>query len=160
MLRRRDFVLAAVAAAAPSRAAIGRIERIAVWKGREGGTTWFHPRACAVPGRGRPRLFLTLQSITGSDVYGPVHWSESLDLGLTWSAPAPVPGMGRRGHPDGIEEGFCDTVPEHHAPTGSILAIAQNVYYKDNRLTRPSERRWPVYIVRSRDGRWSELRKL
>ena len=160
MLDRRGFLFSAAAAASSPSVAIDRIERLVVWKGREGGVTWFHPRACAIPARGQPRLFMTLQSISGSDVYGPVHWSESRDLGLTWTTPAPIPGMGRRQHPDGIEEGFCDTVPEHHARTGAVLAIAQNVYYKDNRLTRPNELRWPVYIVRSRDGRWSQPRKL
>ncbi len=154
---RRDLLLSALAAASPSPVAIRRIERLTIWKGRGGGTTWFHPRACAI---GRGRLFLTLQSITGSDYYGPVHWSESSDLGVTWSDPKPIPGMGRVQHPDRLEEGFCDTVPEYHARTGSVLAMAHNVYYKDNRLTMPSERRWPVYVVRSRQGQWSERRKL
>jgi len=151
---RRGFLFSAAAAVSSPSVTIGRIERLVPWKGREGGVTWFHPRSCAIPARGQPRLVMTLQSISGSDVNGPVHWSESRDLGLTWTTPAPIPGMGRRRHPDGIEEGFCDTVPEHHARTGAVLAIAQNVYYKDNRLTRPSELRWPVCIVRSRDGRW------
>jgi len=157
MLRRRDVLFSAAAAASSPPVSIRRIERLVLWKGRAGGTIWFHPRACAIAGG---CLFMTLQSISGSDVYGPVHWSESGDLGLTWTAPEPIPGMGRRNHPDGIEEGFCDTVPEYHARSGAVLAMAHNVYYKDNRLTRPSELRWPVYVVRSRDGRWSPLRKL
>jgi hypothetical protein len=103
---------------------------------------------------------MTVQSISGSDFYGPVHWSESHDLGKRWSEPQPIPGMGRVTNPDGVKEGSCDAVPEYHAPTRSVLAMAHNVYYKDGKLTRPSERRWPVYIVRNRAGQWSPLRKL
>lgn len=81
-------------------------------------------------------------------------------MGVTWTDPQPVPGMGRVQHAGGLEEGFCDTVPEYHARTQSVLALAHNVYYKDGRLTKPSDNRWPVYIVRSRQGRWSERRRL
>src|SRR5512136_65077 len=56
---------------------IKSIERSVVWNGRSGGTSWFHPRGCMIP-RGDlkpPIALITLQSITGSDVFGPVHWS-------------------------------------------------------------------------------------
>jgi hypothetical protein len=51
-------------------------------------------------------------------------------------------------------------VPEYHAPTRSIIAMGHNVYYKAERLTQPSEKRWPVYAVRSAEGQWSPPRKL
>jgi hypothetical protein len=35
-----------------------------------------------------------------------------------------------------------------------------NVYYRDEKLTKPNEERWPVYVVRRADGSWSEPRKL
>jgi hypothetical protein len=161
MTTRREFLYAAYAtmSAAAQTCSIRRIERQTIWRGRDGGTTWFHPRACAIPGP-KPALLMTLQSISGSDYFGPVHWSESRDLGQTWSDPAPIPGMGRVTNPDGVEEGSCDTVPEYHAATRSVIAMAHNVYYKDGELTRPSERRWPVYVVRDSAGRWSPLRKL
>lgn len=161
MTTRRDFLYAScatLAAAAPP-CSIRRIERQTIWRGRDGGTTWFHPRVCAIPGR-RRALFMTLQSISGSDYFGPVHWSVSHDLGKNWSDPRPIPGMGRVTNPDGVEEGACDTVPEYHPQTRTVLAMAHNVYYKDGKLTRPAERRWPVYIVRDSAGRWSGLRKL
>jgi hypothetical protein len=145
-------------AAQPS--TLGEIERSVIWHGRQRGTTWFLPRACSVPGKPVPTVLMTTQSISGSDYYGPVHWSESHDLGRTWSEPQPIPGMGRVLQPDGVEEGFCDSVPEYHASTGSVLVMAHNVYYLDGKLTRPSERRWPVYIVRHPDGHWSALKKL
>ena len=162
MTSRRSFLSAALASralAAPP-PAISKIERSVIWRGRQGGTTWFHPRACVLPGRPRPTVLMTIQSITGSDYYGPVHWSESHDLGRTWSEPQAIPGMGRVLQPDGVEEGYCDTVPEYHAQTGSVLAMAHNVYYQGGKITRPSERRWPVYIVRDSYGRWSTLKKL
>lgn len=103
---------------------------------------------------------MNLQSIYGSDGFGPVHWSTSGDEGRTWSDPEPVPGLGRVLHDDGVEEGVCDTVPTYHPPTGTILSMGWNVYYKDNVLTRPNEQRWPVYVVRRADGSFSTPRKL
>jgi hypothetical protein len=100
------------------------------------------------------------QSITGSDVFGPVHWSETSDMGRTWSNPQPVPSLGRRTLPDGIEEGVCDMVPEYHGATGTVLAMGHNVYYKDNVLTRPATGRYAVYLARDKKGRWSERRRL
>jgi hypothetical protein len=164
MISRRQFLAAVpTAASAAARPAdlVAGIERRTIWRGRDGaGPTWFQTRACAVPGRPRPVVLMTCQTITGSDFYGPVHWSESRDLGLTWSEPRPIPGMGRKLHPDGVEEGVCDTVPEYHAATSTVLAIGHNAYYKDNKLTRPDTMRWPVYTVRRPDGAWAEPRRL
>jgi hypothetical protein len=160
-MRRREFLAggAAMAAAAAPADLVQSLETATLFRSEGGGKTWFHPRACAIPGD-PPRLLMTLQEITGSDYYWPVHWTESRDGGRTWSEPRPMPGMGRRTHPDGIEEGVCDTVPEYHPRSGAVLALAHNVYYRDNKLTRPSEQRWPVYAVRTRDGEWLPPRKL
>lgn len=131
-----------------------------IWPGRSDGATWFHPRPCAYPNRGATGFLMTCQTIGGSDVFGPVHASVSKDFGRTWSAPAPIPDLGRHDHPDGIQEGVCDVVPGYHAATGTILAIGHNVYYRDNVLTRPREGRYPVYTVRRVDGTWSGRHKL
>ena len=139
---------------------IERIDSAIVWNGRAGGTTWFHPRPCVVPGPAGPTVLVTCQSITGSDVFGPVHWSVSSDMGLHWTPPAPIPGLGRRSLPDGLEEGNCDLVPDYHRPTDTVLAIGHNVYYRDNVLARPSEDRYPVYVVRDADGRWSDRQRI
>lgn len=56
------------------------IERSVLWNGRAGGTTWFHPRGCMIPSNDGPIAFMTLQSISGSDMFGHVHWSTSKDL--------------------------------------------------------------------------------
>lgn len=135
---------------------IKSIETVVIWDGRNQGTTWFHPRPCMQPGAGNgpDRCFMTFQSITGSDVFGPVHCSASSDQGVTWSEPRPIPGLGRRDLPGGLQEGVCDVVPGYHPQTGTTLALGHTVFYKDNVLTQPSEDRCPVYAVRTRDGRW------
>ena len=69
----------------------------------DGGRLWFHPRACAVPHAGGTKLVMTGQSISGSDVFGHVHWMTSADGGRSWSDPEPIPELGRRLRDDGIE---------------------------------------------------------
>jgi hypothetical protein len=68
--------------------------------------------------------------------------------------------MGRTKRDDGIEEGVCDVVPDHHASTGAVLAAGHNVFYKNNKLAPPSLPRHPVYAVRDKAGKWSQPRKL
>jgi len=103
---------------------------------------------------------MAVQTISGSDVFGPVHLSESSDLGKTWSEPGPIFGLGRKELPDGVQEGVCDTVPQHHPQTDSVIFMGWNVYYRDEKLTRGNEERWPVYVVRRADGSWTGPRKL
>lgn len=141
---------------------IKSIERSVVWNGRSGGTSWFHPRGCMIP-RGDlkpPIALITLQSITGSDVFGPVHWSVSGDLGKTWSEPQPILTLGRRRVRDVYEEGTCDVVPEYHPPTKTVLAIGHNVFYKEGALANPQLERHPVYVVRRDDGSFTPARAL
>lgn len=139
---------------------IAAIEREVISPGRRGGMTWFHPRPCMVPTADGPVALMTLQSIGGSDVFGPVHWTTSTDLGRTWTEPEPIPGLGRDDLGNGWEMGVCDVVPEYHPQTKAVLAIGHNVYYEGGVLARPQRRRWPVHVVRSSDGRWSEAERL
>ena len=139
---------------------IERIESQVLWNGRVSGPTWFHPRACMAPGHPYPIAVMTMQAVTGSDVFHQLHWTESADLGKTWSAPAPIASTEWRHQPDGIDMGCCDFVPEYHPPTGTVLTMGHNVYYKDATLTRPSEQRYAVYLVRRPDGGWTDVRKL
>src|SRR5689334_9639189 len=93
---RRKFLItigataALTAAAQPAAAAegsglIASIEKVTLRRGRDGsGPTWFHPRACMVPTSDGPLALMTLQTIAGSDFFGPVHWMTSRDLGRTW----------------------------------------------------------------------------
>lgn len=146
------------AEAAPS--LIASIEKVVLRRGRDGsGRTWFHPRACMVPGPDGPMALMTLQTISGSDYFGPVHWMTSRDLGQTWTDPQPVPALGRVKQPDGVEEGVCDVAPEWHAKTKTVLALGHNVFYSGPKFSADQPPRWPVYAV-WRDGQWGPRRKL
>lgn len=137
------------------------LTRVTLRRGRDGrGPTWFHPRACLLPGRDGPIAFMTLQTIGGSDYFGPVHWIGSDDLGRSWSAPQPVLPLGRIPAPEGAEEGVCDVVPEYHEPTRTVLALGHQVFYRGPRFDPDQPPRRPVYAVRRPDGSWSERRIL
>jgi len=140
---------------------VKHIERAILFNGRAGGTTWFHPRACMIPTDTGPLAFMTLQSITGSDVFGHVHFSTSADLGKSWATPQKIAALGRHPARNELTEGVCDVVPEYHPLTRTVLAIGHNVYYdKAGRLARPQLERYPVYVVRTPDGRFSHAAKL
>ena len=127
----------------------------------DGGRLWFHPRACSVPHRDGTQLVMTGQSISGSDVFGHIHWMTSTDGGRSWNDPQPIPELGRRQRDDGIEEGVCDAVPEYHRPTGTVLLLAFNVYYRDDVLTMPDRGRCVVYsVLDPATGRWSGRKRM
>ncbi|EDY21813.1 hypothetical protein CfE428DRAFT_1059 [Chthoniobacter flavus Ellin428] len=97
-ISRRRFLevtgLALAGHATQARAAEGPlielIEKVVLSAPEVKGGAWFHPRACMVG----KRAFMTLQAITGSDYFGPLHWTTSDDLGKTWSEFLPVPPLG------------------------------------------------------------------
>lgn len=142
---------------------IASIEKVVLRHGRDGsGPTWFHPRACMIPGAASgsgATAFMTLQTIMGSDFFGPVHWMTSTDLGRTWTEPQPVPSLGRVKQPDGSEEGVCDVTPDWHPQTKTVLALGHNVFYRGPRFSADQPPRWPVYSV-WRDGAWGPRARL
>ncbi len=171
LMKRRDFLKWSAAAPAgvggmlaaqqdigrPETGLIASIEKEVVLRGRDGaGTNWFHPRACLLSDG---RVFMTLQAIEGSDYFGPVHFMISTDLGKTWSAPEPVPPLGRVKQADGVEEGVCDVAPEWHAPSGSVLALGHNVFYSGPKFSKDQPPRCPVYAL-WKDGEWGPRQKL
>lgn len=140
---------------------IDSIEPSIVHKNRDGnGTTWFHPRGCLVPTPEGTVALLTMQEITGSDYYGPVHWSVSRDQAKTWSQPKPIPGLGRVPGKDGLEIGVADVVPEYHPQTKTVLALGYIVYYKDGKKQTAARPLYPVYFTRQADGTWTAPQKL
>lgn len=169
MLSRRDFLAtvsagmactAATSRAEDARGLIGDIEKITLRRGRDGsGPTWFHPRACVIPAANGPQVFMTLQTISGSDVFGPVQWMTTSDLGRTWTDPQPVPSLGRVPAEKGWEEGVCDVVPEYHPQTQTVLAMGHNVFYRGPKFETQQPPRWPVYSV-WKNGAWGERKKL
>jgi len=143
-----------------SRPLVRSVERIVLRSSLHGGgPTWFHPRACMVPGSSEVLAFMTLQAISGSDYFGPVHCMTSRDFGRTWTEPQPVPALGRVKQPDGVEEGVCDVVPEWHPKTNTVLALGHNVFYSGPKFSTNQPPRWPIYAV-WRDGKWGPRRKL
>lgn len=134
---------------------ISSISRETLFRNRDGkGTTWFHPRACMLPGG---TALMTLQPISGSDYFGPVHYSTSTDLGKSWTTPAPVDALGRIPEPghEGLEAGVCDVVPQHHPQSDTTLAMGHVVFYRGPRFSKKDQLpRYPVYAVRKKDGNW------
>ena len=148
------------AAAGGDAGLVASIEKVTLRRGRDGsGPTWFHPRTCMMPGAAGPTAFMTLQTIAGSDYFGPVHWMTSADFGRTWTEPQPAPPLGRVKQDDGSEEGVCDVVPEWHPATKTVLAVGHNVFYSGPRFSANQPSRWPIYAV-WRDGQWGPRRKL
>jgi len=160
------FLLPVVAFAQSDRPLIASIEKETIWRNRDGqGITWFHPRACMMPGKdGRSVALMTLQAIGGSDYFGQVHWSTSEDLGKTWSEPEPIAAFGREpipGRDDELKAGVCDVVPQYHCKTSTVLALGHVVFYKGAYFARKEQlARYPVYAVRAKDGTWSERKIL
>lgn len=139
---------------------IASIEKVTLRRGRDGsGPTWFHPRCCVVPANDGPLVLMTLQTIAGSDFFGPVQWMTTQDLGRTWTDPQPVPALGQIKRDDGWDEGVCDVVPEFHAATKTVLAMGHSVCYRGPKFETAQPPRWPVYAV-WKDSRWGERRKL
>jgi lysophospholipase L1-like esterase len=145
---------------------IESITKETLWTNREGqATTWFHPRACVIPGKGDvPHVLMTLQAIGGSDYFGPVHWSLSKDLGRTWSDPVVIPALGRKpvpGRDDGLMAAVCDVTPQYHPQTKTVLALGHVVFYKGEYFARNEQlARYPIYAVRAADGSWSDRKIL
>jgi hypothetical protein len=174
-MHRRNF-LSSISAALITSTAVGTeqerpsliasISKETLWRNRDGKTqTWLHPRACLMPGAdGKPIVLMTLQTIAGSDYFGPVHWSLSHDLGKTWSKPKQIEALGRDpvpGRDDGLQAAVCDVVPQYHPPSQSVLALGHVVFYKgDYFATDEQLPRYPVYVTRSKAGVWSARKKV
>ncbi len=145
---------------------IASISKETLWRNRDGRSqTWFHPRACMMPGaNGQPVALMTLQQIGGSDYFGQVHWSMSADLGKTWSDPEPIAALGRdsvSGREDDLKAAVCDVVPQYDPVTKSLLAMGHVVFYKGDYFARKEQlSRYPVYVTRDQDGTWSERKIL
>lgn len=169
VISRRGFMVAAYAsvistdfesAFGDAGGVVEGIEKVTLKRGRTGNDpTWFHPRACVVPTASGPMELMTLQTISGSDFFGPVHCMTSFDTGRTWSEPVTVPPLGRVKRDDGWDEGVCDVVPEFHAPSNSVLAMGHSVCYRGAKFEPAQPPRWPVYSV-WKNGVWGVRRKL
>jgi hypothetical protein len=165
---RRRFLIQAFAAglvapgifqAAEDTGLITSLEKVVLKQYGSPGDTWFHPRACLVPDGDKPYVLMTLQSINGSDFFGPVHYTITRDLGGTWSDYKPVPALGWDKRPEDDYEAVCDVTPEYHAATGTVLALGHNVFYREKRFDRNQPPRCPVYAV-WKGNAWGPRRRL
>lgn len=140
---------------------IKKIEHELIWNGRKTGGTWFHPRAAKLPDGS---VLMTCQDITGSDNFGQAHWSKTVDNGKSWSEPKPIAAFARTDVGNGFEEGVCDVVPEYHAPSGKVLLMGHNVFYKDDALFPGAPEgfrgRHSVYCVSDGIGNFGERQEL
>lgn len=156
-----DRLMATLTNDASSKPLIASISKETLWQNRDGnGTTWFHPRACMLPGPdGSPMALMTLQEIGGSDYFGQVHWSQSTDMGRTWSDPRPIAALGRDpipGRSDDLKAAVCDVTPQYHPQTKTVIALGHVVFYKGKYFARKEQlSRYPVYVTRAEDGTWS-----
>jgi hypothetical protein len=145
---------------------IASISKETLWRNRDGTSrTWFHPRACMLPGpNGKPIALMNLQEIGGSDYFGQVNWSTSADRGKTWSDPEPIAALGRDpvpGHDDGLSAAVCDVTPQYHPQAGVVVALGHVVFYKGNYFARKEQLpRYPIYVTRAKDGTWSQRKIL
>ena len=158
MLGALPIVPGTLAATAPT-GLIESITKETLWQNRDGKRlTWFHPRACMIPaGQGERKALMALQEIGGSDYFGPVHWSESVDRGRNWLDPEPIPSLGRIPEPQhpGLMAGVCDVVPQYHPQSKTVLAMGHVVFYRGPRFSKNDQlARYPVYSVRRADGTW------
>ena len=157
-----DAILAVLSQRDENQPLIASISKETLWSNRDGQSkTWFHPRACMMPGKdGHPIALMNLQEIGGSDYFGPVHWSVSEDLGQTWSEPEPIAALGRDpvpGRSDDLKAGVCDVTPQYHPQTDTVISLGHVVFYRGDYFARKEQLpRYPVYVTRTKDGTWSQ----
>ena len=100
----------------------------------DGKFVWFHPRAAAIPGLGKdgaPLVVMTLQKhLQVSDFYSGMYVLYTEDMGETWTGPEEIPELAWREGPNDTILAVCDVTPGYHPPTGKILAIGAQLYYR------------------------------
>lgn len=111
----------------------------------DGKFLWFHPRVATVPDAGKngaPLVVMTLQKhLQVSDFYSGMFAMYTDDMGETWSGPEEIPELAWRDGPDGTILAVCDVTPGYHPPTGKVLAIGAQLYYRpDGQLLEGIER--------------------
>jgi hypothetical protein len=126
---------------------------------------WFHPRAAAIPGRGRdggPAVIVTMQKhLKVSDYYSGLWMMWSDDLGRTWTGPSEIAELAWVREPSGVVVAVADVTPGWHAPSGKLLAIGCSVRYSPEGrqladAKRPSQTAYAVFDPET--GGWSGWR--
>jgi len=96
-------------------------------------SSWFHPRAAAIPGFGKggnPAVIMTIQKhLNVSDYYSGMYYMRTNDLGKTWSGPVEIPELKWQYEADGTTVSVADVTPGWHEKTGKLIAIGIKVRY-------------------------------
>lgn len=96
-------------------------------------SSWFHPRAAAIPGfgkNGNPAVIMTIQKhLNVSDYYSGMYYMRTDDLGKTWSGPVEIPELKWQYESDGTTVSVADVTPGWHEKTGKLIAIGIKVRY-------------------------------
>lgn len=96
-------------------------------------SSWFHPRAAAIPGLGKgenPAVIMTIQKhLNVSDYYSGLYYMRTDDLGKTWSGPVEIPELKWQYEADGTTVSVADVTPSWHDKTGKLIAIGIKVRY-------------------------------
>jgi len=114
------------------------------------GEGYFHPKPTYLPDN---IIAMTLQTIKGSDFFGPVQITYSKNNGNSWLKPEYVPTLGWNRIRHGINEAVCDVVPDYHKRSGKLLAIGHNAYYSDTNfvdtlgLFKQKEKKYGIHIL-------------
>ena len=97
--------------------------------------SWVHPRAGIVPGAGKnglPRVVMTMNIITGSDVFNEVYGLHTDDLGLTWTDPELFETMSPRYEMINgarLPVAVSDFWPQWHSKSKLLLGTGHTVVY-------------------------------
>lgn len=123
-------------------------------------TCWVQTRGGVIPPH---TAVVTTQKlrITGSDIFYGINDLRSDDFGVTWTAPAPQPGLMRRANPDGTEDCPCDGTPTWHAKSGKLLLTGHLAQYRNDELVHGMRPRSTYYSVYDESARlWSEWKSV
>jgi hypothetical protein len=146
-----------------------RIENSVIYPHSKEERAFFHPKVAF--DIGKQKLAMTLQTINGSDYFGPVHVTYSEDNGKVWEKPQKLLPLNKRSFQEGIIETVCDVVPDYHPQHNKLLAIGHNAYYSNTAFIdtfgffkpdekAPSLQRFSVYSVKDSYGNWSERKRI
>ncbi len=120
------------------------IERTVLGSGYDRQTCWVHARVGIHPSAdaGRPRFVTTLQKLTlsGSDVFGPIHSMSAPAWDGPWSAPVEQVGFT---WPD-EDRAVCDFWPTWHEGSQTLLGIGHTVAYENGHVSG-TRMRWTAY---------------
>ena len=113
--------------------------------------TFFHPKVTLDQRSGS--LVMTLQTIGGSDYYGPVRVSYSTDRGESWSSPELISPLGSQKRNDGVtREGTCDVVPDYHPQTDMVFWTPIKILPTENRKNNFSVMESTVFVTAQETG--------